>query len=148
MIMDILSQKIENFFKAYEQRFMDGLKGKVDVNGTIASFAECFMESSPVGVNCGRNDAKFREVIPKGYEFYKSIGTQSIKILSKEITVLDEFHMMCKVHWQSKYLTKDKKEEVIDFDVFYFLRYLNDELKIFAYITGDEQKVLKERGLV
>jgi hypothetical protein len=142
-----LNQKLEEFFRAYERRFTEGLKGAVDVAGTTASFAKCFVEASPVGVNCGQNDEKFREVIPKGYAFYKSIGTQSMTILSKEITLLDEFHIMCKVQWQSIYLKKDK-EEVIDFEVFYFLQHLNNELKIFAYVTGDEQKLLKERGLV
>jgi hypothetical protein len=36
---------------------------------------------------------------------------------------------------------------VIDFDTFYFVQRIKN-LKIFAYITGDEQKVLKEHGLV
>jgi hypothetical protein len=142
-----LNQKIDAFFKAYEQRFNDGLKGTVDVDGTIAAFSNCFVEASPVGVHCGQNDATFRDAIPKGYEFYKSIGTQSMKILTKEITVLDEFHFTCKVRWRSVYIKKNEKEEVIDFDVFYFLQHLNSELKIFAYVTGDEQKVLKEHGL-
>lgn len=143
-----LEDKIDAFFNVYEQRFTDGLRGKVDIEGTTAAFASSFVEASPVGVHCAQNDKTFKEAIPKGYEFYKKIGTQSMKIGSKEITRLDEFHLLCKVHWQSSYHTTDKKAVVIDFDVFYFLQHLNNELKIFAYVTGDEQKVLKEKGLI
>ena len=142
-----LKQKIDQFFQAYEKRFMDGLDGKVDVEGTTKAFATCFMEASPAGVVCGQNDAKFHEAIPKGYEFYKSVGTTSMKITSKETTPLDDFHIVCKVSWSSSY-KKGTQEEVIDFDVFYFLQNLHGDLKIFGYVTGDEQKALKDRGLI
>lgn len=143
-----LEDKIDAFFNAYEQRFTDGLSGKADIEATTAAFASSFVEASPAGVHCAQNDKTFREAIPKGYEFYKKIGTQSMKVGSKEITRLDEFHLLCKIHWKSSYLTADKKTVVIDFDVFYFLQHLNNELKIFGYVTGDEQKVLKEKGLI
>jgi hypothetical protein len=146
--MDPLKKKIEEFFQEYEARFEAGIKGDVDIDGTTAAFANCFVEASPVGITCGQNDTAFREAIPKGYDFYKSIGTQSMKIIAREIIPLDDFHFICKVHWRASYLKKNtKNEEIIDFDVFYVLQHLNGTLKIFAYITGDEQKVLKERGL-
>ncbi len=37
---------------------------------------------------------------------------------------------------------------MIEFDVFYILQDINNELTIFAYITGDEQGVMKEHGLI
>lgn len=147
--MDQVKHKIDVFFQGYEARFASGIKGNVDVEGTAAAFADCFVEASPAGIICGRNDAGFRESIPKGYDFYRTIGTQSMKILSKETTSLDDLHFVCKVHWRSTYLKKHTKDqEMIDFDVFYILQHLNDTIKIFAYITGDEQKVLKDRGLI
>ena len=147
--MDPIKQKIDVFFQRYEGRFTAGIKGEVDIDGTTAAFANCFVEASPAGITCGQNDAGFREAIPKGYDFYRSIGTQSMKIVSKEIIPLDDLHFICKIHWRASYLKKNtKNEEIIDFDVFYVLQHLNDALKIFAYVTGDEQKVLKERGLI
>lgn len=143
--MDNVQEKIEKFFTAYEQRFNDVLNGKpADVEATAGAFADYFVESSPAGVMGGKNDEKFREMIPKGNEFYKSIGTLSMKIDSLEITQLDDFHAIARVHWMSSY----KKDVDIDFDVFYILNLVNEEPKIFAYITGDEQKVLQENGLV
>jgi hypothetical protein len=141
-------QSIKAFFTAYESRFNASLAGNIDVEGTMRSFANCFVEATPAGITCGKNDEQFREAIPKGIEFYRSIGTTEMKILAMDITVLDDFHAMAEVYWEAIYNTKDGKEEVIEFTVIYFVQGLNDQIKIFAYITGDEQKVLRERGLI
>jgi len=141
-------QSIKAFFTAYESRTNASLAGHIDVEGTMQSFANCFVEASPKGIICGKNDEQFRASIPKGIEFYRSIGTTEMKILAMDITVLDDLHAMAEVYWEAVYNTKDGKEDVIEFTVIYFVQGLNDQLKIFAYITGDEQKVLRERGLI
>ncbi len=142
--MNNKQQQLEQFFAAYEQRFNDVLNGQpADVDATAGAFADYFVESSPAGVMGGKNDEKFRGQIPKGNEFYKSIGTQSMKIGTLDITQLDEFHAIARVHWLSDY----KGNKHIEFDVFYIVNQVGDEPKIFAYITGDEQKVLQENGL-
>lgn len=143
--MSNLQTTLKPFFAAYEQRFNDVLNGKpTDVDGTAGAFADYFVESSPRGVMGGKNDEKFKEQIPKGNDFYKSIGTQSMKIGKLEITELDDLHAVAKVHWLSAY----KNDVKIDFDVFYFVTVAGGAPKIFAFVTGDEQKVLEENGLV
>jgi hypothetical protein len=138
-------QQLEKFFAAYEQRFNDVLNGRpTDVEATAAAFADYFVESSPKGVMGGKNDEQFREMIPRGNEFYKSIGTLSMKIGKLDITELDDFHAVAKVHWLSSY----KNNKRIDFDVFYMVTLTGGAPKIFAYVTGDEQKVLAENDLV
>ncbi len=146
--MDSTNQKLEEFFRGYEARFNKAMAGTIDTEETANAFASCFIEANPFGVNCGKNDDQFRIMIPKGYEFYRSIGTKSMKIVSLGITLLDDYHSMAKVHWQANYMKKDGSEESIDFDVIYFVQMINDQLKVFAYITGDEQGVLRERGLI
>lgn len=54
---------------------------------------------------------------------------------------------MARVYWHYSYL-KDGKPGTIDFHIIYLLTTVNNEIKIFAYIAGDEQKALKERGLI
>jgi hypothetical protein len=71
----------------------------VDTEATDGAFAECFIEASPHGVNCGKNDAQFRMVIPQGYASYRSIGTKSMKIISLMTTPIDDLHWMVKVEW-------------------------------------------------
>ena len=106
------------------------------------------VEASPVGVVCGINNDEFRQVIPQGYKFYKKIGITSMNILDKEISILDDYHAMARIHWQSIYDRKDEQTGDIDFDVIYFVQDLGKGLKIFAYITGDEQKALKDNALI
>jgi hypothetical protein len=55
---------------------------------------------------------------------------------------------MVNVHWNSSYNRKDGSEVFIEFDVIYFVQIIDEKLKIFAYITGDEQAVLREKGLI
>jgi hypothetical protein len=140
----------KEFFAAYESRMNRALADptEIDIEETAAAFADSFVESSPVGVICGANGDEFRAMIPKGYEFYRSIGTTSMTIRTIDTTRLDEYHLVAKVHWRACYEKKDGAGETIDFDVIYLLRMPDGEPKIFAYITGDEQKVLKEHGLI
>ena len=146
--VDQAYDRVEEFFAAYAARFEAGLAGEPDVDGTVNCFAKYFVEASPVGVMGGPNDDNFRKVIPKGMEQYRKTGAKAMKVSSVNTTRLDDFHIMARVHWQSFYTKKNGDELIIEFDVIYFLQDLNNELKIFAYITGDEQGVLKEHGLV
>jgi hypothetical protein len=145
--MEDINDKIEQFFESYEKRFEEGLAGNPVAEDTANAFADFFVEASPVGVSGGKNDQDFLDAVPKGYDFYRSIGTTKMEIRQLDITELNEFHYMVEVYWDSFY-EKDGKADNIEFTVMYFLQHLNGALKIFAYITGDEQAVLKERGLI
>lgn len=142
-----INDAIEQFFEAYEKRFAEGLSGNEVAAGTANAFADFFVEASPVGISGGKNDEEFRDRVPKGYEFYRSIGITKMEIRQLDITELNELHHMVEVYWESFY-EKDGQQDSIEFSVIYFLQHLNGTLKVFAYITGDEQAVLKERGLV
>jgi hypothetical protein len=143
-----LKQTIDAFFQNYEERFNNALRhDTVDAEGTVASFSEYFIESSPVGVVCGQNNKEFRKRIEEGYAFYQSLGTQSMNILKKETTWLNEYHAMTRIGWRARMIRKDHSEVSIDFEVIYFTRLEKGEFKIFAYIAGDEQKAYKENGI-
>ena len=143
-----IQNRINQFFTAYEKRYADALAGSIDVEATAAVFADAFIEANPFGVQAGKNDEELRKVIPEGMEFYRKIGTKSMEVDSVSITPLDPLHYLAKVHWRATYAKKDKSELLIEFDVIYFLQDINQELKIFAYITGDERGVMKEHGLI
>jgi len=145
--MEAPKEQIDAFFHAYEANYNAALEGKdIDLHETMNCFSEQFIESSPVSIICAKNDDTFRENILKGFAFYKKIGTTCMIIQHKEVTQLDDHHAMVKVHWKANY-GKGEQGEMMEFDVFYFLR-LTDGIRIFAYITGDEQQLLKAHGLV
>ena len=145
--MKDINDQIEAFFEQYEKRFESGLAGESVGQETTEAFADYFVEASPMGVMGSKNDESFLNAVPKGYDFYKSIGITEMKIKQIDITELDPLHYMVDVRWESVY-QKDESEGSIEFSVIYFLQHLKETLQVFAYITGDEQKALKEHGLV
>ena len=148
--MENMEQKLRAFFDEYSTRTNRALADppQVDVEATTSAFADCFIEASPLGVNCGKNDEDFRQAIPKGLEFYRSIGTKAMNIASLKVTPLDDYHWQVNIHWVADYRRQDNSEETIEFDVIYMVQVITDQPKIFAYITGDEEKTLRDRGLI
>jgi hypothetical protein len=145
-----LNAPIEAFFAAYAARFNAALADPPhdDVEGTAAAFARFFVEASPLGVNGGPNNDAFRAMIPQGNAFYRAIGTRSMAISGLEIQAIDDLHAMVRVHWDSRYAKPDGTEVAIPFDVVYLVQVSAGTPRIFAYITGDEQRVLREHGLL
>ena len=149
MSIAIQQHEIENFFTRYEARVNDALSGaEPDIDETVNSFASHFIEASPAGIIAGKNDKKFRKAISQGWSFYKEIGISLMDILSMQTTILDNLHAIVKVHWNCSFVRKNKTNGDIGFDVFYLLQKSGDDLRIFAYITGDEQQGLKDAGLL
>lgn len=148
--MQEMTDKIREFFAQYEARVNNALGEMpvIDAVATAEAFSNCFIAANPVGVNCGKNDEQFQSQILQGFEFYRSIGTKSMEISGLTVTSLDEFHVQARVFWRAFYIKRDGTTERIDFDVIYLLQTMGERPKIFAYITGDEQRVLRERGLI
>jgi hypothetical protein len=145
-----MSQKLEEFFAHYAARVNAALAAppRVDVESAASAFADYFLGANPKGVYCGKNDDEFRAAIPKGYEFYRSIGTKRMEIDSLMLTKLDDFHTQANVHWVAKYEKKDGSKVEIPFDVIYFVQEIGQGPKIFAYITGEEEQAYRDKGLV
>ncbi len=145
-----MRRKIESFFRRYAERFQRSLDdpSDVDTDGVVASFADYFVESSPAGVRGGKNGLAFKFMIGRGFAHYRKIGTVSMKVAKLEVTPLDDAHAMAKVTWDSRYRRrKDGADVRIVFANLYFLAFRKGVPKIFAYITGDEQALLKKHGL-
>jgi hypothetical protein len=141
---------LRRFFSEYEARFNGAIAdpAHMDVEGMAAAFAESFLGANPIGIACGKNDEQLQQALQEGMAFYRSIGTTTMKMVSLSITPLDDLHFMNRVHWSASYIKKNGSTEKIDFEVIYLVQIINDQPKIFTYITGDEQKVLKQRGLL
>lgn len=144
------TKEIEEFFREYEGMFNRGIADppEIDVETQAGFYATEIIAANPHGVAGGKNDESFRAVIPQGYAFYRSIGTKEMKVKGIEITPIDGLHILAKVHWDSRYERISGEEVRIEFEVTYLLQKTGDRLKIFGYITGDEQDVLKEHGLL
>lgn len=141
--------RVRAFFDAYARRFNDALAGKrVDLSEVRKAFADYFVEASPAGIRGGRNGLLFRLRLPLGFRFYRRIGTTAMRIARIEVTPLDDLHLMARVYWDSRYTRKDGSAAQIEFDNVYFVQMQHGEPRIFACVTGDEARLLKQHGLV
>lgn len=145
-----MNEKIEEFFERYQKSFNKALKEatEIDAKEMAQCFSDCFIAANPAGVACGKNDEELESQILRGLQFYRSIGTRSMNVLEIAVTALNRFHALARVRWQSQYRKKDGEGERIDFDVIYLLQINGERPRIFAYITGDEEEALRERGLI
>lgn len=151
MTVAAMKRKVTRFFREYAQRFERSLKesSDADTEGVVDAFADYFVAASPVGVHGGKNGLKFKFMIGRGFAYYRKIGTTAMKIAKLEVTPLDALHAMASVTWDSRYLRrKDGAKVRIVFTNLYFVHMDGGAPKIFAYVTGNEQALLKKHGLV
>ena len=73
-----------------------------------------------------------------------------MEVRGLRVTPIDDFHAMAHTHWWSSYRRRSDGAPIeIEFDNVYILHIPEGgDPKIFAWITGDEQQVLKDHGLV
>lgn len=137
---------IRPFFAAYARRMNEALAdpSKIDVAGTREAFARYFVGADPNGVVGGRNGLLFRLMIPRGIRYYRKIGTLAMDVADLRVTDLDDHHAMAHVDWVARY--EGGKE--IPFTNIYLLQIREGVAKVFAWITGDEQQVLRDNGLI
>jgi hypothetical protein len=139
---------LEKFFQRYESFFMQSLSGEIDGNEIAELYAPEFIAASPLGVLTGKNDVDFQQALSEGYEQYRRIGTKGMRVRTVEMSRIDEFHCVANVAWTASYEVPNKQQVDIDFDVHYLMQELNGKLRIFGWVSGNEQELLKQYGVV
>ena len=61
---------------------------------------------------------------------------------------MDEHHCVAHVAWRATYARKGQPDVGIDFDVHYLVQQLGAEPKVFGWVSGDEQALLREHGVI
>lgn len=145
---DPSDKEVSNFFHKYELVFSDAIEGNVDLKAAKELYSEQFIAATPQGVRAAAFDGSFEEVMSKGYERYRSLGARSMKVGGIQTYEVDDSHLMARVRWHSVYQKPGINEIHIPFDVNYLLEKRNGELKVFGWITGDEEELLKAHGVL
>ena len=148
MSREELQRTVERFFEGYAQGFNEALGPSPDIDAIASRYTGAFIGAGPQGVSVAHNDEAFKDTLRKGYDFYRSIGTKEMRVRSIDVVPIDDLHALASVHWGSRYEAKDGHEASIDFDVHYLLQLLGGEPKVFGFISGDEQALLRQHGLV
>lgn len=143
-----METSVRKFFERYERAFNQALGGDMDLDEVAALYAPEFIAASPAGVAAGKNDDQLRQVMAQGYACYRAIGTKQMRIRDVRVTTLDEHHCVAHVAWTAVYARRDRPDVEIDFDVHYFVQQLDAEPKVFGWVSGDEEALLRERGII
>jgi hypothetical protein len=143
-----MEHSVRSFFERYERFFNQSLAGDMDVDEVDSLYASAFIAASPAGVMVGKNDDQLKKVMVQGYAHYRMIGTKEMRIRSIRLSPIDEHHCVAHVAWTATYARQDQADVAIDFDVHYFVQQLDGEPKVFGWVSGDEQALLKQHGII
>lgn len=139
---------LKQFFQRYEQFFMQSLDGELDDTVMSELYASEFIAASPLGVLTGKNDTNFQQALSEGYEQYRKIGTKEMRVRDVEMLPIDDLHCVADVAWTASYEVANGQQVNIDFNVHYLMQNLNGKLRVFGWISGNEQELLKEYGVL
>jgi hypothetical protein len=139
---------VRTLFDRYERLFGRSLAGDSDMDEVASLYASDFIAASPAGVMTGKNDDQMKRVMAQGYAHYRAIGTKGMRIRQIRLSPIDEHHCVAHVAWTATYVRKDQPDTTIDFDVHYLVQNLDGEAKVFGWVSGDEQALLKQHGIV
>jgi hypothetical protein len=140
---------VERLFERYEEFFNKALAGDdLDMDQVAALYADEFIGAAPAGVMTGRNDTGFRTALARGFAQKREIGTRSMRIRGLRLSPIDDLHGVAHVAWAAVYARPARPDAVIDFEVHYLVRQVQGDARVFGWISGDEQPLLREHGIV
>lgn len=138
---------VRRLFERYENFFNRSLGDDVDINELASLYASEFIAAGPAGVRTGKNDVQFRQAMAQGYDRYRTIGTKEMRIWDIRLSAIDPLHCLAHVAWTATYARNDRPDVTIDFDVHYLVQMLDGEPKVFGWVSGDEQALLRKHGI-
>ncbi|WP_337186933.1 nuclear transport factor 2 family protein [Phenylobacterium sp.] len=136
------------FFERYERIFNQALGDEIGMDEVATLYAPEFIAASPAGVMTGRNDDQLRQAMAQGYARYREIGTKAMRLRDVRLSPMDALHGVAHVAWTATYARKGRPDVAIDFEVHYLVQALDGDLKVFGWVSGDEQALLKQHGVV
>ena len=139
---------IRPLFERYELFFNRALAGEADLSEVEALYAQEFIAASPAGVMAGKNDDRLKSLMAEGFERYRAMGTKAMRLGDVSLSPIDEAHCVAHVAWMATYRRDGRPNVTIDFVVHYLVQLLNGAPTIFGWVSGDEQALLKEHGVI
>ena len=133
--------QLDTLFKEYETAF-----DKLDVKTISGYCADSFISAGPKGsITQSRKD--YVKKAEQATKFYKSIGRNSAKIISKRVMPICNDYSMVVVRWG---ITFDKTgNKLIEFDTSYIIQEIGNEPKIILLISHeDEEEAMKKLALL
>ena len=138
---------IEDLFDRYEKHTNAALAGSPNMDAILDMYDAAFIGSSPIGVMAGTNDKDFEKALAAGFERNRQIGARRMEIENLRIEQVDAMHALAHIDWRAIYDSK-ASSKIIAFSNAYLVRIENGQARIFGWITGDENAVLRRHGII
>lgn len=134
------NQRLEQLFQRYEQA-----SDKLNLETIAEFYPDYFLSAGPKGT-IAQGKADFVKKAPQAADFYRSIGWNSARIISKKIIPISNEYCLITAHWGVTF--KKTGDRMIEFDVSYLVQATGEELRIILFISHeDEEETMKELGL-
>ena len=132
--------QLDTLFKEYETAF-----DKLDVKKISGYCADSIISAGPKG-SIAQNRKDYEKKAEQTNKFYKSVGRNSARIISKRVMPICNDYSMVVVRWG---ITFDKTgNKLIEFDTSYIIEETGNEPKIILLISHeDEETAMKKLGL-
>lgn len=127
---------------------MDSIRGDFDVDRGTSFYASAIIGAAPAGVIAAQNDEQFSQFLQQGFEAYRKMGAKDMRLRNVNMVPIDKLHCLARVYWTAVYERGNDPDTSIDFEVHYLVQQLLGSPKIFGWIAGDEQAVLKKHGII
>lgn len=139
---------VRDLFARYEKFFHQALAGDLDADQLAALYATDFIAASPAGVRAGHNDQTLLRAMAQGYDWYRKIGTTGMRIRSIRLDPIDPLHCLAHIGWSATYTRPDLPETTVDFELHYLVQVIDGVAKVFGWVAGDEQTLLRQHGII
>jgi len=132
--------QLDTLFKEYETAF-----DKLDVKKISGYCADSIISAGPKG-SIAQNRKDYEKKAEQTNKFYKSVGRNSARIISKRVMPICNDYSMVVVRWG---ITFDKTgNKLIEFDTSYIIEETGNEPKIILLISHeDEEAAMEKLGL-
>jgi len=129
--------QLDTLFKEYETAF-----DKLDVKTISGYCADSVISAGPKG-SIAQSRKDYKETAEQTNKFYKSVGRNSARIISKRVMPICNDYSMVVVRWG---VTFDKTgNKLIEFDISYIIQEIGSEPKIILLISHeDEEATIKK----
>ncbi|MDQ7775300.1 hypothetical protein [Paracoccus aminovorans] len=143
-----MEAEVRKLFQRYERFFRRSLAGNFDKAQVAELYASEFIAATPAGVMAGKNDETLIQAMVQGYDHNRRIGMRDMRIRGLRLSPIDDLHCVAHVAWTATYARDDLPETAIDFDVHYLVQLRDGDAKVFGWMSGDENALLKQHGVI
>jgi hypothetical protein len=129
--------QLDTLFKEYETAF-----DKLDVKTISGYCADCIISAGPKG-SIAQTRKGYEKKAEQTNKFYKSVGRNSARIISKRVMPICNDYSMVVVRWG---VTFDKTgNKLIEFDTSYIVQETGGEPKIILLISHEDEEIAMKK---